>query len=38
MAVCGEEPPYSDYYVLNEDPDALPWEWRRLVLDDTGDT
>jgi TnpA family transposase len=38
MAVCDEEPPYCDYYVLNEDPDALPREWRRLVLDDPGNT
>jgi hypothetical protein len=38
MAVCEEEPPYSDYYVLNGDPDALPREWRRLVLDDPGNT
>jgi hypothetical protein len=38
MAVCDEEPPYSDYYVLNEDPDALPREWRRLVLDDPDNT
>jgi TnpA family transposase len=38
MAVCDEEPPYSDYYVLNVAPDALPREWRRLVLDDPSDT
>src|SRR5271165_2315179 len=38
MAACDKEPPYSDYYVLNEDPDALPREWRRLVLDDPGNT
>lgn len=38
MAVCDEEPPYSDCYVLNEDSDALPREWCRLVLDDPRNT
>jgi TnpA family transposase len=38
MAVCDGEPPYSDYYVLNEDPNVLPREWHRLVLDDPDNT
>ena len=38
MAVCDEEPPYSDYYLLNVAPDALPREWRRLVLDHPSET
>lgn len=34
-AVCNEEPPYSDYYLIeNVEPGSLPREWRGLVLDD----
>jgi TnpA family transposase len=37
-AVSNEEPPYADYYIIkNVAPDALPQEWRRLVLDDPDD-
>jgi TnpA family transposase len=37
-AVSDDEPPYSDYYLIDDvDPDALPLEWRRLVLDDPSD-
>jgi hypothetical protein len=35
MAVCDEEPPYSDYYLIeNVRPGSLPRDWRGLVLDD----
>jgi hypothetical protein len=34
-AVSNEEPPYSDYYLIeNVEAGALPREWRGLVLDD----
>jgi TnpA family transposase len=37
-AVCHEEPPYSDYYLIEDvEPGSIPREWRRLVLDDPDD-
>ncbi len=37
-AVSDEAPPYSDYYRIDGvPPDALPREWRSLVLDDPED-
>jgi TnpA family transposase len=34
-AVSNEEPPYSDYYLIeNVEPGSLPRDWRGLVLDD----
>jgi hypothetical protein len=37
-AVSDEEPPYSDYYLIDDvAPDALPREWRGLVVDDPSD-
>lgn len=37
-AISGEEPPYSDYYRINDfGPEVLPRDWRGLVLDDPDD-
>jgi hypothetical protein len=35
--VSGEEPPYSDYYLVDVPPDTLPRDWRALVYDDPND-
>jgi hypothetical protein len=36
-AVSGEEPPYSDYCLVDVPPDTLPRDWRALVYDDSND-
>jgi hypothetical protein len=37
-AVSDEEPPYCDYYRIDAvGPEALPRDWRSLVLDDPND-